>query len=65
VKWADGKQADPNHDPKAHVVETTPSSASLFQRFMEEKYNKFYFDLVCGIHPYKEEDDLAESEVTK
>jgi hypothetical protein len=65
VKWANGKQADPNHDHDAHVVEELPSSASLFQQFMEEKYGKFFFHLVCGIHPYEEEDNLAEGEVTK
>jgi hypothetical protein len=32
---------------------------------MEEKYNKFFFDLVQGIHPYAEEDDSSEGEVTK
>jgi hypothetical protein len=51
VKWEDGKQADPNQEPDAHIIEKPPSSASLFQRFMEEKYNKFFFDLIRGIHP--------------
>jgi hypothetical protein len=32
---------------------------------MEEKYNKFFFDLVRGIHPYKEEDHSSEEGVTK
>jgi hypothetical protein len=56
MKWADGKQADPNHDPEAHVVEKTPSLAKLFQQFREANYNKFFFDLVCEIYLYKEED---------
>jgi hypothetical protein len=65
VKWEDGKQADPNQDPDTHIIEKPPSSASLFQRFMEEKYNKFFFDLIHGIHPYKEEDDSSNEGVTK
>jgi hypothetical protein len=65
VKWEDGKQADPNQDPDAHIIKKPPSSANLFQRFMEEKYNKFFFDLIRGIHPYKEEDDSSEDGVTK
>jgi hypothetical protein len=32
---------------------------------MEEKYNKFFFDLIRGIHPYEEEDDSSEDGVTK
>jgi hypothetical protein len=31
VKWEDGKQADSNQDPDAHIIEKPPSSASLFQ----------------------------------
>jgi hypothetical protein len=65
VKWEDGKQADPDQSPDAHIIEKQPSSASLFQRFMEEKYNKFFFDLIRGIHPYEEEDDASEDGVTK
>jgi hypothetical protein len=65
VKWEDGKQADPYQDPDAHIIEKPPSSASLFQRFMEEKYNKFFFDLIHGIHPYKEEDHSSEDGITK
>jgi hypothetical protein len=65
VKWADGKQADPNQDPEAHVLPKPPSSASLFQCFMEEKYNNFFFDLIHGIHPYETEDPFADDEVTK
>jgi PAB1-binding protein PBP1 len=65
VKRADRKQADQDPDPEAHVVEKPPSSANLFQRFTEEKYNKFFFDLVHGIHPYEEEEDPSEDEVTR
>jgi hypothetical protein len=65
VKWEDGKQADPNQDPDAHIIEKPPSSANLFQRFMEEKYNKFFFDLIRGIHPYEEEDHSSNEGVTK
>jgi hypothetical protein len=65
VQWANGEQADPNQDPEAHIVPKPPSSASLFQCFMEEKYNKFFFDLICGIHPYETEDHPADGEVTK
>jgi hypothetical protein len=65
VKWAVGKQADSNQDPKAHVIPKPPSSASLFQCFMEEKYNKFFFNLICGIHPHKTDDHLADGKVTK
>jgi hypothetical protein len=65
VKWEDGKQADPNQDPDAHIIKKPPSSASLFQRFMEEKYNKFFFDLIRGIHPYEEEDHSSDEGVTK
>jgi hypothetical protein len=32
---------------------------------MEEKYNKFFFDLIHGIHPYETEDHLADGEITK
>jgi hypothetical protein len=32
---------------------------------MEEKYNKVFFDLIHGIHPYETEDNPADSEVTK
>jgi hypothetical protein len=32
---------------------------------MEEKYNKFFFDLIRGIHPYEEEDHSSEDGVTK
>jgi hypothetical protein len=32
---------------------------------MEENYNKFFFDLICGIHPYKTEDHPADGEITK
>jgi hypothetical protein len=31
VQWEDGRQADPNQDPDAHIIEKPPSSASLFQ----------------------------------
>jgi hypothetical protein len=31
VKWEDGKQADPNQDPDAHIIEKPPSLANLFQ----------------------------------
>jgi alpha-L-arabinofuranosidase len=31
VKSEDGKQADPNQDPDAHIIAKPPSSASLFQ----------------------------------
>jgi hypothetical protein len=65
VKWEDGKQADPNQDPDAHIIEKPPSSASLFQRFMEEKYNKFFFDLIRGIRPYEEEDHSSDEGITK
>jgi hypothetical protein len=65
VKWEDGKQADPNQDPDTHIIEKPPSSASLFQRFMEEKYNKFFFDLIPGIHPYEEDDHSSEDSMTK
>jgi hypothetical protein len=65
VKWANGKQADPSQDPDAQIIEKPPSLANLFQRFMEEKYNKFFFDLVRGIHPYKEEDHSSKEGVTK
>jgi hypothetical protein len=65
VKWEDRKQADPNQDPDSHIIETPPSSASLFQRFMEEKYNNFFFDLIRGIHPYEEDDDASEEGVAK
>jgi hypothetical protein len=65
VKCEDGKQANPNQDPDAHIIEKPPSSASLFQLFMEENYNKFFFDLIRGIHPYEEEDDASEDGITK
>jgi hypothetical protein len=32
---------------------------------MEEKYNKFFFDLIHGIHPYEEEDPSSDEVVTK
>jgi hypothetical protein len=65
LKWADGKQADPNQDPDVHIIDQPPSSASLFQRFMEEKYNKFFFNPIRGIHPYDEEDHSSEEGITK
>jgi hypothetical protein len=65
VRWEDGQQADPNQDSDAHIIEKPPSSANLFQRFMEEKYNKFFFDLIHGIHPYEEEDHSSKNDVTK
>jgi hypothetical protein len=32
---------------------------------MEEKYNNFFFDLVCGIHPYETKDHPADGKITK
>jgi hypothetical protein len=65
VKWEDGKQADPNQDPDAHIIKKPPSLANLFQRFMEEKYNKFFFDLIRGIQAYEEEDHSSDEGITK
>jgi hypothetical protein len=47
------------------VVEKPPSSANFFQPFMAEKYNKIVFDLIHGIHPYEEDDQSSDGEVTK
>jgi hypothetical protein len=37
VQWANGKQADPNQEPEAHVDPKPPISANPLPRFMEGK----------------------------
>jgi hypothetical protein len=56
VEWADEQEADPNYDPYAYIEKNSKLSADLFQRFMDDKYSKFYFELINGLHPYKPEE---------